>query len=259
MKKLILLCSLLLLSTVGFAQKFSTKKGVLSVDNKEIAQVSDKKRVYTFSDLDGVERFKVSVMILTIDSYKRKIYYRISLPDGSKSILVDNNSGKNPMSTEKKLFIDFYSGKYKVLTDTGIDTKALEDIFTGDHSELNAILATYQEYDNEDLRAEKLFKEKKFSFDDQGNFGRNENGQFIKYGYVKRHSISGNHNKYEVFNSSGSSLAIWNARADNFIVMNDGIKIYVGQDYCSPTLSLSMDRAASMIVGFVLEREYNMN
>ncbi|MDR0230090.1 MAG: hypothetical protein LBI72_13670 [Flavobacteriaceae bacterium] len=254
MKKTLLLLGLLLASTIGFSQDFSTKKGVLSMDKKEIAKVSDKKRVYTFSDLNDQELIKIKQIVLTINSNSRKFYYEVSLPDNSKTVSIINESNKFPLSSSKKMFLDFTIGKYKLLSADGISKETIETIFNDDHSKLMDELKVYQDFQKEADAQKKQFGNRNLGFDQNGNFGPTSGRDVISIGNIKRNSISANHNKYEVFDNSGKSIAIWNETGDNYLVFKNGDRVYISQDNSSPSSSLSMDSAAAIICNYAINK-----
>ncbi|MDR2223179.1 MAG: hypothetical protein LBE34_10625 [Flavobacteriaceae bacterium] len=254
MKKTLILLGLLFSFSIGFAQDFATKKGFLLMDKKEIAKVSDKRRVYTFSDLNDQELIKIKQVVLTINSRSRKIYYEVSLPDNSKTIVTENNSGKHPLSSSQKMFIDFTIGQYKLLSENGINKEVIQKMFEDDHSALIAELKTYEDYQADANRQRKQFDNRNLGFDEQGNFGPTSGREVRAIGRIKRSNIEVNYDKYEVFDVSGKSVAVWNEEGDNYIVFKNGDRIYLSQSNSSPSSTLSMDSAASIICNYAINK-----
>lgn len=252
MKKLVLLGGVLLISALGFAQDFATQNGVLFLDNKEIAIVTEKNKVYTFSDLSGYEKLKVKQLTFKCKNNTNIMYYEVSLPNDSISIAIENESNKTGLTAEKKLFTDFYAGKYNLLTNTGINQNAIDAIFNDNHAEIANLLDERSGNQEEAKQAEKFFKDKKFKFDTKGQFGRDEKDYFVIYGAVKRVKVLGSVYKYEVYDCRGKLVGTWNNDGKNNLELTNSKKLHIGQNHCLTTQSLASDDGAMMMIGYAL-------
>lgn len=252
MRKLVLLGGVLLISALGFAQNFATKKGVLFLDNKEIATVSENNKVYTFSDLMGFEKLKVKQLTFKCKNNTNRMYYEVSLPNDSITIAIENESNKTGLTAEEKLFTDFYAGKYNILTSTGMNQNAIDAIFNDQHTKIANLLDERSGNQEEAKQAEKFFKDKKFKFDAKGQFGRDEKNYFVVYGAIKRVKVLGSVYKYEIYDCRGKLVGTWNKDGKNNLELTNKKKIHIGQNNCQTTQSLSDDEGAIMMIGYAL-------
>lgn len=250
MKKF-LVCMLLSVTSIAVAQKVVFKKGKVLYDKVPIANVEDKKGVYTISTLENEPVIIADPRIAN----ERLFYVRVNLPeDNEKVLLVPPTHKKFSMSKAKIVIDEFTFGTYKIFTPQGIDKEAAKAIMTYDDSAFREKLKkNNQAYADLEGYA-KEFKEQKWKFNDFGEFGKDENGKFVVYGKIKRYKDSGGMNVvYDIYfydNTTKSFFIVgkWNEKRDRMFVLNNGETYFLPEAYSLPDFSLDMDSLAKAMV-----------
>lgn len=125
----IILTSFLFSLTLN-AQKIKVKKGNVLKDKVAVASMEDLGSTYTFSNLNEKDKPKFSAKLssLKISETVSKKWLTVFTPDESKKTEVEMEYFSVTMSN-KKAVAEYFFKKYKIITDSGIDEKALNDFF----------------------------------------------------------------------------------------------------------------------------------
>lgn len=253
MKKF-LVCMLLSVTSIAVAQKVVFKKGKVLYDKVPIANVEDVKGIYTISTLENEPVIVADPRITN----ERLFYVRVNLPeDKEKVVLVPPTHKKWSMSKSKIVIDEFTFGTYKIFTPGGIDKEAAKAIMTYDDSEFRAKLNKNNQAYTDLEGYVKEFAEQKWSFNDLGEFGKNESGKFIVYGKIKRYKDNGGINVvYDIYlydNTTKGFFIVgkWNEKRDRIFVLNNGETYMLPDMYSSPDFSLDMDKLAKAMVYLV--------
>lgn len=245
----------LLFAFSAMAQEFKAKKGMLLMDNSPIAKVTDKRGVYTFSDLEGNEIVKIKMEILNTNVSSRIIYYNVSLPDESKSVNILNKSEKKSLSGEKKLFSDFSQGEFKLISAEGINKAALDQIFQSDQQSLADIIGVHQKAYEENKKELSYYDKTGLNFTMNGDVGKGSGQQFNKLGHLYRKEVKYGHNTYELLDANGKSIAFWNKDGDFMLKLASGKSYLVNLSFSSPSSGMNMDNAAKIIAAYAYEAD----
>lgn len=245
----------LLFAFSAMAQEFKAKKGMLLMDNSPIAKVTDKRGVYTFSDLEGNEIVKIKMEILNTNVSSRIIYYNVSLPDESKSVNILNKSEKKSLSGEKKLFSDFSQGEFKLISAEGINKAALDQIFQSDQQSLADIIGVHQKAYEENKKELSYYDKTGLNFTMNGDVGKGSGQQFNKLGHLYRKEVKYGHNTYELLDANGKSIAFWNKDGDFMLKLASGKSYLVNLSFSSPSSGMNMDNTAKIIAAYAYEAD----
>ena len=131
MKKKLTVMSFLLCTTLLVAQEIKTKGNRVLIDGKEVAHISDKKRVYTFSDLTDVAKFSLVQKFMTFTDGSSGTWYVVTDLSTNKTNEALDESLAIGLSYEKNLVTNFVLGKNKLITTNGIDEKLLQEFTSG--------------------------------------------------------------------------------------------------------------------------------
>ena len=123
--------AIVLCSTVIWAQEIKTKGNRVLIDGKEVAHISDKKRIYTFSDLADVAKFTLQQKNATFIDGSSATWYLITDLSTNKTNEAIDEALALGLSYEKNLVTNFVNGKYKLITLNGIDENALKEFTVG--------------------------------------------------------------------------------------------------------------------------------
>lgn len=258
MKKITTLILSLLCLNIATAQDIKTKKNKIVLDKKEIAQISNKKTVYSIKTLEGTPVATIESIKIELTATSGMTYYSVTLPDSSKSKNINNPGNINAFFPEKKLLLDFAYGPFKLLTSDGIDTKVLDQIFESDQSDLDKML-DYRLQSRKDVRKHiKILEDSKIAFNsaDPTAYGYIKGfNDFIKLGNIDR-KTDDIQKRYRVMDNNGNALAIWNAREDNMLRIpeHEGVYYIHHNNASSSTSSLSSDSLAKAMLGYLLEK-----
>ena len=131
MKKKLTIIILILYTTLLVAQEIKTKGNRVLIDGKEVAHISDKKRVYTFSDLTDVAKFSLVQKNMSFTDGSSGTWYVVTDLITNKTNEALDESLAIGLSYEKNLVTNFVLGKNKLITTNGIDEKLLQEFTSG--------------------------------------------------------------------------------------------------------------------------------
>lgn len=210
MKKLVSLFAFLF--TLGFyAQELKIKKGIISLNGTEAAKVDNKKRLYTISTLSDEPRLTVEMKIFPLVDGTNIYYCELTdLKSSRKSECLDEGKAQS-LSFEKNIVASLVDGKYKFLTEKGLDDAVIEAFFN--EMPQGTLLKSLEEKNNQIANEEKLEMEKfttqKINLTKNGGFyiGENQLGTILR---VEERDFQGfSVFRYQIQNKDGHVVANW--------------------------------------------------
>lgn len=139
---------LLLIANYSFAQEIKVKKGIVNLDDTEVAIIEKKKLIYTFSTLDNVPKF--SVQLKARDLLDGSKVYWCLLTDLQTNVtneILDKGTYVG-MSFEKSIISCVVHGDFKFITTNGINEKLVSEYINGTKS---TVLKDFEEQDNKTI------------------------------------------------------------------------------------------------------------
>lgn len=130
MKKALVFIGLLIYLN-SFGQEIKIKKDKISLDGVEVAMLVKNKLVYTFTTLDNVPKFSVEKKATALDDGSL-VYWCIltDLNTNKTNEIIDYGSDQG-LSFQRGIVASVVNEKYKFLTSTGIDEKAISEFING--------------------------------------------------------------------------------------------------------------------------------
>lgn len=249
----LLVCLMLCITSLAVAQKVSFKKGKVLFDKNPIANIEDKKGVYTISTL---ENEPVIIVEPTI-SNERVFYLKVNQPSQENKVLVGRTQNKTSMSKNQMIMDEFTFGTYKIFTAGGLDKEAVKGMLAMDDSELRALL---EENRKAAAEAEAIMKgylegyaSQRWDFNMEGEFNK-DRGSSVPYGKVTRYKTDNGFNiVYDIYLYDNTKKQFflygkWNEKRDNVLVLNNGESYVLPAKYSSPDSGLNMDTLAKAMV-----------
>ena len=147
---------LLLIANYNFAQEIKIKKGIVSLDNIEVAMMEKKKLIYTFSTLSNVPKFSVQLNSRNLLDGS-SVYWCLltDLQTNKTNEILDKGNSYN-LSFEKGIISSVVHGDVKFITTNGIDEKLVTEFINGPKS---SVLKDFEDQDNKTIS--ELLTEKK--------------------------------------------------------------------------------------------------
>jgi hypothetical protein len=147
---------LLLIANYNFAQEIKIKKGIVSLDNIEVAMMEKKKLIYSFSTLNNVPKFSVQLNSRNMLDGS-SIYWCLltDLQTNKTNEILDKSQSYN-LSFEKGIISSVVHGDVKFITTNGIDEKLVTEFINGPKS------SVLKDFEDQDIKTiSELLTEKK--------------------------------------------------------------------------------------------------
>ena len=119
--------SLLLISTISFAQNLKVKKDLILLDANPIAKITNEKGVYTFQNLDGTPIYKMNIVYSKLDEETRDNYILLKDANNLERKVELNYEVSSAFANDEKIVVQNSFNKYGILNSNGINKAKLEE------------------------------------------------------------------------------------------------------------------------------------
>ncbi|MDV3928930.1 hypothetical protein CMT52_16865 [Elizabethkingia anophelis] len=207
--------TLILISSISFAQNLKVKKDLILLDANPIAKITNEKGVYIFQNLDGTPIYKMNIVYSKLDEETRDNYILLKDVNNPERKVELNYEVSSAFANDEKIVVQNSFNKYGILNSTGINKTKLDELLnnTGYKRELSPEKAAIME-------ANKRVKEFNPFVNSNGEILKGGNNG-TKVGYIKgvkipfpgiSHMISDkNSENLSFYNSNNEKVANFNS------------------------------------------------